>query len=393
MVKNYTKMQSNDKIQPLTSGQSLFLDFTRFIAAQVVVVAHLLEWLYLPYVNSDHSAPNYYDWSDYFINKSEIMGAYAVSVFFVLSGFLISKSIFKSHYTTGFSLGEYILNRIARLLPTLLIAIAVSLLVYCIISIFDLFGHRSYILPDLSATFPRASADIKISTTVATTLFLNGMIGVPGINLGTINMNGPLWSLSHEFWFYICAGLMAHGFFNKKNWAIILSISFILWQIVFGNFIWVAGLFIWGLGAINPQIKLLNKSFIIGFLMFLLSLFILNKNYSLGLTLANKLLCGVSAFLLVSWGLSAFSEKNTRVPIIKKAASYSFTLYAIHWPLIVLFVGFFGPRFNTWSMPQKTLSYLLLFLGINIIAYIISKWSEDTIRWRNLLFRLKPENK
>ena len=138
---------------------------------------------------------------------------------------------------------------------------------------------------------------------------------------------------------------------------------------------------------------MLNKPFITGFLMFLLSLFILNKNYSLGLTLADRLLCGVSAFLLVSWGLSAFSEKNISLPIIKKAASYSFTLYAIHWPLIVLFIGFFGPRFNTWSTPQKTLSYLLLFLGINIIAYIISKWSEDTIRWRNLLFRLKPENK
>lgn len=393
MVKNYIKMQSGEKINTLTSSQSLFLDFIRFIAAQVVVVAHLLEWLYFPFVKPDHKNQEFFVFSDYLISKSEIMGAYAVSIFFVLSGLLISKSIFKSYYTTGFNLSDYILNRIARLLPTLLIAVFLSLLIYYIICYWGLFGFRDYILPDSTVNFPRLSADIKISTTIATAVFLNGMIGVPGINLGTININGPLWSLSHEFWFYICAGLLAHGILNKKRWSIILATGFILWQIVFSNFIWIIGLSIWALGVISAQIRWLNGRTIVAFLLLLLSLFVVNIDFGSKLELWNKFILGLSAFLLINSGLVIFDKINLNAPIIKKAASYSFTLYAIHWPLIVLFIGFFGPQFNSWSPLLKTLSYLILFSGINAVAYLISKWSEDTIMWRNLLFRFKTVHK
>lgn len=369
------------EINPLSESQSIFLDLVRLLAAQVVLIAHIGQWLWHPFIEKQD-----------FITK-HLMGWYAVTIFYVLSGYLISKSIFKSKFTTGFTLGEYIKNRVARLWPTLLVAVSITLLVYFIISYFNLFGYNNYFLPELIHKFPSQSAQIKSSSTITTGLFLNDIVGVNGIKMGTMSMNRPLWTLSQEFWFYICAGLLAHGAFNKKSWSIILAISFVLWQMVFSNFIWIIGLLIWSSGAISMQVKGRHKQIIMGYLSILILLFILKKDYGPNLTLWDRFICGISAFLLVNWGLEFFGKLNLKSTIIKKGASYSFTLYAIHWPLIVLFVGAFGPKFNSWSLLVKIISCLLLVIGINVLAYLISKWSEDSNRWRKLISKLIPTHK
>jgi peptidoglycan/LPS O-acetylase OafA/YrhL len=381
-------------INPLTTGQSLFLDLVRLIAAQVVVVAHLSEWLYWPFTKSDEVSKGLTYYFGYFIFKSELMGAYAVAFFFVLSGFLISKSIFKSHQTTGFNLNDYILSRVARLLPTLLFAIFLSLCFYFIIYTFGLFGLHNYNLPDSSVVFPRSSTDVKVSTTVATSLFLNGMIGIPGINLGTMNINGPLWSLAHEFWFYICAGFWAHGFFKQKKWSYFALIGFMLWQLIFGNFLWITGFALWILGAISAQIKWQQKHILPLVISSLVFFFLmLTMAHGSPMSLLIRVICGLSAFLIINTGLAVFRNSNIDSAHIRKGASYSFTLYAIHWPCIVLFVAFFGPQLSFWSPLLKAIIYSSLFIGINFLAYLISIWTEDVPRWRNLFFKLKASLK
>ena len=386
-------MQKTPDINPLTTSQSLFLDLVRLVAAQVVV-AHLSEWLYHPFAKSDQAPKSFAYYFGYFIYESEKMGAYAVAFFFVLSGFLISKSIYKSHHTNGFNLRDYILNRVARLLPTLLVAVFLSLCVYYIIYTFNLFGLHNYTLSDPSVNFPRSSANTKIGTTVATALFLNGMIGVPGINLGTMNINGPLGTLAQEFWFYICAGLFAWGFFKQNKWAIIAAIGFIIWQSIFGNFLWLVGFLIWILGVISAQVKWRREHIPSLVISSLLSIIIVLKmNHSSPVSLLERLILGVSAFLILNSGLAIFRNLNIGSSIIKNGASYTYTLYAIHWPCIVLFVAFCGPQLSSWSPILKAIIYSCLFIGINFLAYLISRWSEDVPRWRNLIFKFKSSSK
>lgn len=383
-------MQNNSTVNPVTSSQSLFLDLVRLIAAQIVLVAHLSEWLYWPFAKNNPPSEGLMFYFGYLVYEPVLMGGFAVALFFVLSGFLISKSIYKLHHTTGFNLGDYILNRVARLLPTLLVAVLITLIVYFLISLFNLFGLPNYTLQDSTVSFPRSSANIKTSTIVVTSLFLNGMIGVPGINWGTMNNNGPLWSLAHEFWFYICAGLFVYGFLNKKKWPIIAAIGFILWQLIFSNFFWVTGFLVWILGAVSALGKCRRGVLPLLIIGSLLSIFfILKMNYGSPLSLFDRGICGISALLILNTGLAIFSDLNITSSVIKTGASYSFTLYAIHWPCIVLFVGLFGPQLSSWSPLFKTINYSLLFLGINLLAYFISRWSEDTPRWRKLISKIK----
>ena len=60
-------------------------------------------------------------------------GYLAVDLFFVISGYLITKSVIKSYYKNNFNFFEYYIKRIRRILPVLLIVLLTSLLVAIII--------------------------------------------------------------------------------------------------------------------------------------------------------------------------------------------------------------------------------------------------------------------
>jgi peptidoglycan/LPS O-acetylase OafA/YrhL len=188
----------------ITEGQSTVLDWTRAAAAQVVLMAHLAEWFYVPFREKAKMV---------YISSA---GSLAVAIFFVLSGALITNSISHQIRAQKFRLLHYARSRIARIYPTLLAALGITVICYILIKHLGLHGYPAYDKNDFVGEITRDSAQIKPSTVAATGLFLNGMIGIPGWHVGTVSMNGPLWSLAHEFWFYVIAGLWG-AYLSSRN--------------------------------------------------------------------------------------------------------------------------------------------------------------------------------
>lgn len=168
-------------------GLSLYLDFIRIISALIVVIFHSTirqmggSWFKFPF------------------------GADALIVFFVMSGFVISYISEVKEQTPS----EYFTARIARLWSILIPALLMT-------PIFDFFGRN--IDPNVYEgwghwlQFDNAFRNILISG-----LFLNEIWFYSITPLS----NGPVWSLSYEFWFYVIFGVY---FLNSGLKRLILTV-------------------------------------------------------------------------------------------------------------------------------------------------------------------------
>ncbi|GAB2881881.1 acyltransferase [Pseudoduganella ginsengisoli] len=158
---------------------SVYLDFVRFFAALAVFVCHLES----------------YPFTDKVVWWR--MGAYggmAVTIFFVLSGYVIA-------YVTDLrekTAADYYAARIARLYSVVGIAL---LLTFC----FDTIGMA--VNPEFYTIKKALWKPPSWQGYLASAFFLNEyqVFGFNGISPGT---NGPYWSLSFEATYYVIAGLI-----------------------------------------------------------------------------------------------------------------------------------------------------------------------------------------
>lgn len=191
----------------INKNLSVFLDFARAFAAFLVVIDHM-NLLIFKYIKG----------GNFFKNILEFFGSFghqAVVVFFVLSGFLVSKSAIKA--IEEFDLKKYFLKRITRLHIVLIPALILTF----IIGIFLLKYFNNYV--DVSLIKHR----ISIFTFLGNILFLQDIL-VPRFGL-----DGPLWSLANEFWYYVLFPIMWILFFqkysfNKKFLAFVVLVFLIL---------------------------------------------------------------------------------------------------------------------------------------------------------------------
>ena len=177
---------------PLPDAFSIHLDLVRFSAALAVFVAHLAS---VPITRGSVWPP---------------LGQYgsaAVTLFFVLSGYVIS-------YTTSFQEREaksYVISRISRLYSVVLIALPLTFLL-------DSLGLA------LNPPFyqdPRILLKpASLAGYLSSLFFLNEyqVFGFGGISPGS---NGPYWSMSFEASYYLIAGILL---FCRRPLAIAVSL-------------------------------------------------------------------------------------------------------------------------------------------------------------------------
>src|SRR6476660_364780 len=123
-------------------------------------------------------------------------GNLGVMVFFVISGFLVTKSLFSSD-----SLLQFIMRRIRRVYPGYLVATSI-----CAFVIIPIYAH----LMNMTVG--------EVFKTLGANLFLRNYF--PPSNAFTANptpnvVNGSLWSIPFEFWCYI--GIAALGIVGLAN--------------------------------------------------------------------------------------------------------------------------------------------------------------------------------
>jgi peptidoglycan/LPS O-acetylase OafA/YrhL len=167
--------------------QILSFDAFRAIAALLVMSSHVRD-VFLTDWRPGFGAGA---WVFYSLTS---FGHPAVMVFFVLSGFWITKVVVERQAAGTFSWGGYLLERLSRLwlvlLPALLLGAAADFITLRVLHFPPPHWGAQSIPPDVDTHF-------NLSTWFANAFFLQGLFAFA---FGT---NGPLWSLTNEFWYYL----------------------------------------------------------------------------------------------------------------------------------------------------------------------------------------------
>lgn len=316
------------------SKASRILDLLRFISAMVVFLFHF----YVP-----------------------LPGYQAVMVFFVLSGYFISSTIVKAIINGKWSWGDYLLKRVTRLwivlIPCLLLTYIIGIIQV------SLFGYHKLV------------ESLNWHTFFGNIFFLQKIIVDP------FGMNGPLWSLSYEFWYYLLFPCLLLTIYSKTIGKKIFYLTlFSLIAFFVGSKIMLYFL-VWMLGAIIPFFKLLNlKSKVTKrvIILFSLALLLISMNYPASIaTFTKDIKVGITSAFFVYIVISLYNKEtsNSNINIPQYLAGFSFTLYLAHYPLANLILTWLVSP--SWPFSETTLLIkVVLALFVLIYSWILAMITE-----------------
>ena len=265
-------------------------------------------------------------------------GYLGVDLFFVISGYVITKSILKQYNVGKFSFIEFYLKRIKRIFPALLIVL-----------IFSLAASSVILLTADSKKF----AESLIASLGFVSNFYFWITGGYFFIENELKPLLHLWSLSVEEQFYLFFPLFLYFIFKlfKKKitylfWIIsISSISFgiNLFFLSKGHtdaifFLFPARIWQFGIGvffAFLPNLKIKNLFFDSAYLFIAMALIFFNFIFKVNYLPDSTLMCIGAALILYK----LINEKNILSNIFKIEplifiGIISYSLYLWHWPLI-----------------------------------------------------------
>jgi peptidoglycan/LPS O-acetylase OafA/YrhL len=195
----------------ISNKASVHLDFCRGVAAVAVMISHLRALFFLDYPQVQHK--NLAVSALYAVTG---LGHQSVVIFFVLSGLLIGRSVLFPVREGSWSWTIYLINRCTRLYVVL-----VPAMLLC-----AFWDWRGMALSGAHRFYWEAIPSFGSWTVIdRTTLsgFGGNLLFLQSIFYDPFGSNGPLWSLSYEFWYYMLFPLILLFFSNKiaKTWRII----------------------------------------------------------------------------------------------------------------------------------------------------------------------------
>lgn len=349
-------MNHNNSCKSLTTYQSEYFDFFRGLSAVLVLLSHICQIF----------------WNKYFQDEmlNSIVNAIsgiAVMVFFVLSGFLISTTIYRNLVKNNFKCFDskrFIIDRLVRLYPPLLFTFILMCLIYFVSMQMGLEGARM---------------TIEWNNLIGSMFFLQNFYSYIQIPL----MNGPLWSLSWEFWYYIFALLLVLTIKKSWHYFFYLILLFVLAAYSLRGLEFFSGLVVWCSGSLafflyqlgwgskkyHQMLTLVALSIGLGISYFFFTTDIQSNIFTGG----KKYVAGLTFSLIIVWILiqkkeASFIQKNILFRFFKRSSSYSYTLYIVHFPILY----FIYLAFNMSGMTDVQLmfmSVISMFFSILFSAF------------------------
>lgn len=205
-------------------------------------------------------------------------------------------------------------------------------------------------------------------------------------------LNGPLWSLSYEFWYYILfpCGLLV--FYAKKKRArifyaslFVLIACFVGKQIMLYFLIWLIGAVI----AIAKPLKIRKQSvkylvLTISFLIAIVSMKFLYMFFPTGFNWKNPhfipdlsvgIAFGIFIYLIVT--LLKQNYRHNGKSLWNKLAGFSYTIYLAHYPLWYFYYAMVNSE--VWKYDARTTFYFKCVFVLLIVAYsyVLSRFTEE----------------
>ncbi len=344
------------------------LDIIRGGAALLVVVGHTRSLFFVDYAAAERGL------GTRILYAVTGMGHEAVMVFFVLSGFLVGGSVSSRVARGAWKWRTYVVRRVVRLLVVLIPALVLTAW-WDKLGLF-LFSATVYMgTPADRFIIPRS-----VAHSLGAGTFLGNLAFLQGIAVAVYGSNGPLWSLSYEWWYYILFPCIALSF-SEATWrrrvlygAGAVAISFAIGLQVTAYFL------IWVIGVVVASTRdHVCRSHVV------YTIWIYSMGAACGavLIIARLLtLRGLSGDVSVAIGFAAFLHALTRVhsPIgsvrtrtrvgaFAVISGSAYTLYLTHMPLLVFFHAAVSARQpNKWTIQLSPIGAATAIIA-TVVAY------------------------
>lgn len=321
----------------------------------------------------------------------------AVMVFFVLSGFLIEKSISRNvdRHHGRFAFAQYLGDRVIRIWPPLLLSVTLMVGLSIIGPCFFHSGSREFLA---GHSLMRQAFTYDSMQVVGAALTLNGFF------TDTPDANGPLWSLSIEVWYYLLAAIVA----VPRGWWKLMAVPVVvaLFAIAWNNDQFFYYLPVWWIGYL---LALLHDRASIPPVRYVWCALVLCMLAAIAFG-ARSVMLGTSAgFERESWHFLIFFNVATGFAccsllalllqgsvavstIFKPVAAYSYTLYIIHVPVLLFVFGITQPWMQG-SLGVSLLVAMLAFLGIIELSRRLAMFVENRSLIRSAFSSMFPDRR
>jgi peptidoglycan/LPS O-acetylase OafA/YrhL len=319
------------------------------------------------------------------------LGRQWVIVFFVMSGYLVGGSVLRSVDVGRWSWRSYMLARLTRLYIVLLPALLLG-------GVLDWAGmHVAGTEAVYSGQSRMHSLTVDVhSTSTLPALVGNGLflqtIALPGMSgrvVPVFGSNGPLWSLSNEFWYYMAFPLLAFLLARGRSWRVraICGLTLLAWgwfvgaNIVLFGIPWLMGVLI----SVLPPFPA-RRSWTRG-LAIVLALALLGGGMVLGKelqSLSSDLILGLVVTFLIWVMLHCATARlpAVYVRVAHLAARSSYTLYLVHMPMLIfLKASLHLPRaLPSWHVCLISMGLLVAILLYSQIVFALFEKNTDSVR-------------
>jgi peptidoglycan/LPS O-acetylase OafA/YrhL len=227
------------KISP---AQSDFLNWSRWVAAWLVVAEHARSLVFVDY--GELQSPGLWAKGFYFLTG---FGHEAVMVFFVISGYLVGGKVWSLYREGRFGWRRYLADRASRLYAVLLVALLLGVILdwsgYLFFNKYGLYNHGYEGSIAVLGTAPIERMGWR--DFLVNAFFLQTIAG------STFGSNGPLWSLAYEWWYYILFPGLLLVVFRKSLIGLTVgaALTVLLLFVLPSDIIWLFGIWFFGVAA------------------------------------------------------------------------------------------------------------------------------------------------
>jgi peptidoglycan/LPS O-acetylase OafA/YrhL len=384
--------RSRERVSFRDTTASVALDAVRGVAALLVLLDHTHNLFFVTVdVAMQASAHPRLTRILYAVNAA---GVEAVVIFFVLSGYLISGSVFRALEQNRWSWKEYLTNRLVRLWLVLIPALALG-------GLWD------------SARLSLQSHMRIVAGTPFTVYMAGGRLGwrillgniffLQEIRTTSFGSNRALWSLANEFWYYILfpLGLFAVRRGTPLRARILYGAAFVAIAIFITK--GVVALFpVWLLGTAlammkPPRIRFGAAARWVALLMYTPLVFALAVTPWPWRYVKIDYVLGALTLLFLWIQLSAQTradEAALPVRVSRTLARFSYSLYLVHYPMLA-FLALLLTRNGVWMPTPRTLA---MGAGLCLLAIVyawgvaaLTEFHNDSVRgWLEAKLGIKP---